>query len=618
MGAVQPRALQDDLFSPLAGNDADPMQWRPPTEYPRLAGSLVAYDVETRDDHLKTHGPGFVAEGRGYIVGVSFAWFTEQGKIASGYWPVRHQQGTNLPEAVVRAWVQEILGDPNTTAVMHNGLYDLGWTRRWGVTVRARVIDTMLEGALINENRRRYSLDALSKDAFGEGKDETTLRRLATAWGLDPKSHLWLMPPWAVGTYAEGDTTKTLRLNQHHKAAIAKDNLERVSKLEHDLLPVLTAMRWNGVRVDVDGAERMKVELLREEREATDKIRTLCGFPVGINDATSLAKAFHARGITVPQSEGGGDSFTKGWMAEHADPLPRLVVAARTAAKARTTFVQGYILDRHINGRLHAAFPQLPADEGGTVTGRLASYDPNLQNLPAKRHPWGKRIRALFLPEEGQLWAANDYSQQEPRLAVHFAVLVEASGAKQFAQRYIDDPKTDFHDLVGLGKMYGMGGAKLCRDLGKPTKWVTSRRTGGLMEVAGDEGQAIIDKFNAAVPFIAELSDLCQRRSKRRGVIRTLLGRVRRFDPQHPGGALPFKALNCLIQGSAADQTKQAMIDAHADGQRLLVPVHDELGASVADPAQAERLATIMRDAVPLVIPSKIDVAIGRNWGEAL
>jgi DNA polymerase I-like protein with 3'-5' exonuclease and polymerase domains len=265
---------------------------------------------------------------------------------------------------------------------------------------------------------------------------------------------------------------------------------------------------------------------------------------------------------------------------------------------------------------------------------------PNLQQVPARHPIIGPMIRGLFLPEEGQLWAANDFSAQEPRLLVHYSSLLELPGAEKMAEAYREDPDTDFHQMVadmagitrsqaktiGLGLMYGMGKSKLAVSL----------------DLQVDEASELIAQFHAKVPFLKGTIAAVQKRIEypaSGGSIRTLLGRKCRFPLWEPmawglNKALPYeeaaakygtqikramtyRGLNKLMQGSAADQTKKAMVELHKAGFTMMLSVHDEIALSVDTKEEAESAAEIMRSCVSLEVPSKVDVEVGDTWGSA-
>jgi hypothetical protein len=271
------------------------------------------------------------------------------------------------------------------------------------------------------------------------------------------------------------------------------------------------------------------------------------------------------------------------------------------------------------------------------VTGNCA--DPNLQQSPARHPVYGKLWRSIYLPDEGGQWAACDYSQQEPRLLIHYAELSGCPGAKEMADKFRNDFKADLHDettklaypelvpgtpefkkarkdkckIIFLGLCYSMGEAKLCMSLGYPTELVMI--DGKERRVAGAEGKAFLKEFNAKVPFLGDLVKKVQRVAWSRAYIITILGRHCRFPK---GEKEERKALNRLIQGSAADQTKLAMVECDKAGISLQLQVHDELGFTIYSEAEAEKAADIMKNCIKLTVPSRVDIEIGPSWGGSM
>ena len=255
---------------------------------------------------------------------------------------------------------------------------------------------------------------------------------------------------------------------------------------------------------------------------------------------------------------------------------------------------------------------------------------PNLQQQPA-RDDFSAKWRSIYLPDEGGLWASADYSQQEPRLVAHFASIAGCAKADRAVARYRSDPNTDNHqmmaDLTGLprkqakniflGLCYGMGGARLAESLGLPVANAIIK--GKQVEQAGEEAQEILDRFDEMAPFVRQLYNKARDVGYSRGYIRTLLGRRCRFpvNPFGRGHDFSQNAMNRLIQGSAADQTKLAMVNAAKAGFKLQLQVHDELDLTVASKDEALKLAHIMETAVELKVPCRVDVEVGASWGEA-
>jgi DNA polymerase I-like protein with 3'-5' exonuclease and polymerase domains len=617
-------------------------EWVPPLELPDITGaSKIAIDVETKDPNLKQNGPGWPTKD-GYIVGYAIAvdgW--------SGYLPVRHMGGGNLDEKIVSRWLKKVFECP-ADKIMHNAQYDLGWIRATGFTVNGRIIDTMVVASLLDENRFSYSLNALAYDLLNKTKSEKGLVEAAREFGIDPKAEMWKMPAMYVGPYAEADAELTLELWNYFSGQLSKEDLWPIANLELDLLPCLVDMTMRGVRVDQDRVERTRDSLLKRERDVLKQIKSVVGGDVEIWAAQSLAKAFDKVGIHYPKTEKGAPSFTKLFLQENQHPLAQLIVEARNLNKTSGTFINTIMKHCHSDGRIHAHINQIRSDDGGTVSGRISMSNPNLQQIPARDPEIGPMIRSLFLPEEGERWAAIDFSQQEPRILVHYAHVygkmrgIELEGAAEFVAAYNEDPSTDFHTMVAemaniprkqaktinLGMMYGMGVNKLSEQL----------------DITVEEAKGIIKQYHDRVPFVKGLMNGVMNRLNEKtsgGSLRSILGRKCRFDLWEPDSfemnkALPYKdaidaygpttrlkraytykALNRLIQASAADMTKKAMVDLYKAGHLPMIQIHDEIAMSVKNIDEAHEIARIMTEAVPLDVPSKCDVEIGPSWGEA-
>ena len=611
-------------------------EWSPPDVLPDLSSAeIIAIDLETCDPNMKTHGPGW-PNFDGFIAGFAIAvdgW--------RGYLPIQHQGGGNLDEKRVRRYMQDILNLP-CDKVFFNAAYDVGWLKKEGFTIKGRILDAMIAAALVDENRFSYSLNALGFDLLGEIKSEEALRKAAAEFGLDPKAELWKLPAMFVGEYAEQDAALTLKLWHYLKIEMIKEEVTDIFTLEMELCPILIDMTMRGIRFDRENAGEIHNEMKQSERELLAQIHTMAGVHVDIWAAASIAKAFDKLGIAYGRTAKGSPSFTKGFLSTHPHPLSRLIVEARELNKASGTFISKLLDCSSSDGRIHAHINQIRGDDGGTVTGRFSYNNPNLQQIPARNQNIGPRIRSLFLPEEGEQWASLDFSQQEPRLAVHYASRLKLLGADKAAQAYREDPDTDFHQTVadmanierkqaktiGLGWMYGMGKAKMALEL----------------DLNETESAALISQFQEKVPFLKRLVAAVQEKIDRpggTGSIYTLLGRRCRFPLWEPVAygihkALPrkeaeqehgtnplrraytYKGLNRLIQGSAADQTKKAMLDCFKLGGTMpLLQVHDELCFSVTSKEHGQRLKELMENCVQLEVPSKVDLEIGPSWGEA-
>jgi DNA polymerase I-like protein with 3'-5' exonuclease and polymerase domains len=516
----------------------------------------------------------------------------------------------------------------------------VGWLKAEGFKINGRIIDAMIAAALVDENRFSYSLNALGFDFLQETKSEQGLRDAAKEFGVDPKGELYKLPAMYVGEYAEQDAALTLKLWQYLKIEMVKQELLSIFDLETALCPSLIDMTFRGVRFDVARAEQTLSRFQKIEKDALAQIKSLSGVSIDIWAAASIAKAFDKLGIEYPKTEKGAPSFTKSFLANHPHPMAKAIVDAREYNKANGTFITALLDYAKYDGRIHGHINQLRSDDGGTVSGRLSMANPNLQQIPARHPDIGPAIRSLFLPEQDEIWASLDFSQQEPRLAVHYAKLLDLKGADKAAEAYVTNPNTDFHQTVadmagigrkqaktiGLGLLYGMGKGKMATEL----------------DLSTEEASELISKFHELVPFMKGLVTAVQQRVDHpasNGSVRTLLGRRCRFNLWEPTEfglhkALPreqavleygprlkraytYKGLNRLIQGSAADQTKKSMLACIEAGKLPLLQVHDELCLSVSSIEEAEKFAQAMMDCVKLEVPSKVDVECGPSWGEA-
>jgi len=608
--------------------------WTPPEHFPEIDG-VWAVDVETRDPHILKMGPGWAFRDRaeyGEVVGVAASW---DGGRGAGYWPIGHAKGLaydghNVEAEPVWRWLRAQMRKSSSTVVMHNALYDWGWIQvAHGVDIFAQVEDTMAYACLLDEHRRSYKLDALASHYLGQGKDEDLLRRAAEHYGVDPKSGLWRLPSEYVGPYATADAVQTLRLREHLAPRIVQQGLSRIFRLERDLLPVLLEMRRIGVPIDVDRARSLDAAWEALELTHLDKLRQLCGRAIDVWSNDSLEAIYTKAGIEFPRTANGTASFTKGWLSQRDDAVSASILEVRRRSKARGTFLNNAILGHTVDGRIHGNFNPLRSDDTGTISGRFSSTAPNLQQVPARDEEIGPDVRSCFVPEEGHEWAALDFSQQEPRLTVHYAVKIAARGALSAAEEYRTNPRTDFHDYVAaltgqprkkaksinLGLIYGMQELSLCHHVGLPTEFVD--RNGQQVEIPGSEARELFRQYHERLPFVSILSQECQTRGKKFGLLKTIGGRHVRF----PKGQKLHAALNRLIQSSAADWTKQAMVDLYRDvGVVPHVTVHDELGFSVVpdgDYATARRYAEVMANCMTCEVPMLVDIEVGRSWGHA-
>ena len=589
----------------------------------------IAIDLETNDPELKELGSGNVT-GKGHIAGIAVAvegW--------SGYFPIHHESGGNMDKKLVLSWLQDICNQEETKFIFHNAMYDICWLRSAGVIVKGKIIDTMIAASLIDENRLSYQLNFLSKHYVGFGKDESVLNAAAKEYGLDPKKDLWRLPALFVGQYAERDAESTLKLWKKLETELYQQELWDIFNLETRLFPCLVNMRFKGVRVDLDKADKIKKYLIDRENKILKDIKDLTGIDVEIHAARSIAKAFDKLKLPYDRTEKSKEpSFTKNFLQNHPHKLPKAIAEARELNKAHSTFIDS-ITKHSVNGRIHADINQIRSDAGGTVTGRFSMSNPNLQQIPARHPELGPLIRSIFIAEQNHTWGSFDYSQQEPRILVHYAKLQNLNGVDEIVDAY-KAGDADFHQVVAdmagierkqaktinLGLMYGMGKNKLMAEL-------------GLMK---DSAEKLIKQYHTKAPFVKQLMDNVSRKANDRGKIRTLLGRACHFDLWQPvqfgvfkplpleqarkeydeplKRAFTYKALNKLIQGSAADMTKKSMVALYENGIIPHIQIHDEVDISVESDEKAEEIIEIMESAVELKVPNKVDYEKGKNWGD--
>ena len=661
----------------------------------------VAIDIETYDPNLKTKGLGAIRKD-GFITGVAVATGKD-----TVYFGLHHAQLTTTPEVEQEFWNQlnkKILQNPDITKVFHNAMYDVCWLRATtGKMLKGRLVDTMIAASVINENRFKYSLDSLSKDYLNDQKYKYDLYEKASLEGIkDPMSNMHKLSYDLVKDYAKQDVDLTLRLwnlfNKKLDEVLYKrpeDNeiktCRNIFELETKLFRCLVDMKFKGVRIDVQKLEEFGKKLKFRRDNLLNIIRKHTGVIVQLWAANSVKLLLDQQKITnykkTPKS--GMPQLPKDYLKTHKNKFLRMLSKAREFDKAVNTFVEG--LKGYVyNGRIHADVNQIRSDQGGTVTGRFSMSNPNLQQIPASGYI-GKKMREIFLPEEGMTWGSFDYSQQEPRIVAHYAIKYKLANTKGLKDKF-EKENADFHQIVAdlakiprkqaktinLGLFYGMGKGKLQNELNLDQKQATN----------------LLKLYHEKIPFIKELSDNLKNFAERERLIYTLEDRFCRFnfyestnkrwdnklrkfeewDPKakeikqkdgtltYQGDWIPpklltkkeawdkfksefnqvskkkieefteegrlqqfslyyvpaftYKALNRLIQGSAADMTKKAMVDLYEKGIIPHIQIHDELCISVVDDKQASLIKEIMETTIPdFTIKNKVDFESGPNWG---
>ena len=597
---------------PLFTPDSD---WVAPEVWPDLSqAEYIGFDAETYDPHLHEQGPGFI-RGDARVCGFSFA--TEIGH--KFYLPIGHAEGNVDREKFIN-YTRAQLGRPHQIKVGANTAYDLECAWSLGIEVKGEVHDIQVAEPILDADRKDgYSLDVLAKQYLGKGKNKRLLKEAEAAFSVEHMKGMHLLPAKFVGPYAEDDADDALQVFLLQLEELKADDVYEIYQLEAKLMPILFKMRLHGVKIDLDKAQRVAIEVKKEEEELNKQLRAMAGRPFEMT-GPSLEPILKARGLTMLRTPQGAPSLTNDWLLAQKDEFCKLAVKLRKTTKMRADFIEGSILKHNVRGRLHTKWQQLRGydDEEeksvGVSPGRIASSKPNLTQIPARDPRWGPLIRSFFIADEGGEWCKLDYAQQEPRILLHFACKTkingqELMGAAEARQKYIDDPDIDYHTLVcnlieqrsgknigrksakgiNLGVSYGMGEEKMAKQLGLP------------VEVVRD----ILKVYHEGVPYVKQLSKACASRANELGYIRTILGRKQRFPDWEPAdfdrkwGSTPVRsreealrlwgpniarskthvAINPLVQGSAADMIKQAIAMLDAEGLTPSIQVYDEINA---------------------------------------
>lgn len=489
--------------------------------------------------------------------------------------------------------------------VAHNAQYDIGCLHRLKINYEDKlIVDTAILAKLYDNSMLSYSLDSLSKDILGDAKDYYLLKEAAESLGLrkymSSMKEIFLEYPQLVADYAKKDVELTYRLSQWFKSQLYSSALDLVP-FYSDLIKALVKWRSKGVLVDLEQANKSSEILHALQMQAMEEFRTYCP-DVNPDSSKQLSKAFRDLGLVPAVSAKGGDSVDTHWRSKQTHPA----VLALSTVKKYTTLVRDYVdnlQDIAENGRIYPEINILGAAE----TGRFSSSNPNIQQIPKRDPVATELIRSLYLAEFGESLYSLDFSSQEPRLQVHYAYLIGAEGADMLKTAFDHNPQHDLHQQVAelagidrktaktinLGISYGMGVAKLAASLKLDEKTARSLKK----------------RYSTLTPYLNQLNSAVQESGTRKGYITTLLGRRLRMDFDRP-----YKALNKLIQGGAADQTAAAMVQAYREGIDLKFSVHDELVMSTASPDKARRLKAIMESIIPLEVPCYTEILTGKSW----
>jgi DNA polymerase I-like protein with 3'-5' exonuclease and polymerase domains len=626
--------------------------WKP-RPYPNLnAAKVLSVDVETYDPELIDHGPGW-ARKKGHICGFSVGTEDRYRQ----YFPIRHEiePETNMDPGHSLEWLKDTIRYNRRPIVGANLIYDVGWLKQEGIEVDQELVDIQFAEALLDASSD-VDLESMAQKYLGEGKVSDLLKKWIMDYYAPPEKYwrrdIYRTPPRLAGFYGEGDADLPLRIAPIIYRKLVDEGLFSLFQMECGLIPLTVAMRFAGVKVDLNRAEQVRDDLNRRIKEEKERTRFLVGRDVNVNSSDQLSKAFDQFGLEYPftaptkKKPKGQPSFTTEFLKTVDHPLAKHALEIKRLSKLNGTFIEGYILDGNVNSKLYCSFHPLRGESGGTGVGRYSSSHPNLQNIPIRDKELGPLIRSMFVPDEGHIgWRKFDYSQIQYRFLVHFAV---GPGAEEARQKYIQNPKTDYHAMVqetveafthrkwdrrpvknlNFGLSFGMGDEKAGRSTG----------------LKGDELDQFLDAYHKATPFAKKTMEYFMNYAETHGYIRTILGRKARFTLWEPAKwgtgrpALPYeqaireygrvrraylhKALACELQGCEGDMIKSALYRCWKDGifditgvPRLLV--HDETDFSDAGGTTEayKEMRHIMETCLPLKIPVKVDCDVGPDWG---
>ncbi len=612
----------------------------------------IALDIETYDPSLKELGPGVRREG--YIIGISLA--TSDG--FNEYFPIEHSQGKNLNKEKVIKYLQVQLGRSNQPKLGANILYDLDYLFQYKINVTGPWYDVQVAEPLLNENRKVYNLDSLAEEYLKVHKEVSEIDKYCDekGWKGKPQAHLWKMPPEIVSKYAKADTLLPIKIFKKQKKKLIEQGLWDLFILETENLPLLLKMRREGIPVNIRKVNQLIIKYGKELKTITNKIKI-----EDLWEARAIAKIFDKKKIKYNRTRTGEPSFTMFWLENHKNKFCNLLAEARKLNKFISTFLGG-LQTLTINHRIHPLFYPLKGDDYGTVSGRFSASHINPQFMPNKKADpiKGPEIRSCFKADKDHYWYRADYSQVELRILAHYAI---GPGSKEIREEYQKDPNTDYHDLsmkitglerkpskkITFGVVYGMGKKGLADKLNVPFK----------------KAEEILNQYFNNLPFVRKTLYYVSNVAQRRGYIFTILGRQRRFNSwepadwelsrmtkaitnkkemidyvndcikNHPKGfeektirpgvkrAWTYKALNSLIQGSAADLMKKAMNKIYKSGLtdelKIYLTVHDELdvGAEKTKIAKeaVQEMVYIMENAIKFKVPIITELEKGTNWG---
>ena len=609
--------------------------------------NLLSIDLESCDPNLEEYGPG-THRGDTFIAGVGVA--TEDpdtGKKFRRYFPLRHPDTSDSSRRYSLTVLKEVL-PLNTPKIGANIAYDLELLEHEGIEVGGELHDIQYAEPLLDEYRRSYSLDAIARHYGFGGKRTDVLADYCKkqGWKGKPIKHIWRMPAHVAAEYVYQDISLPLDIFKEQKRLLEQQGLWDIYKLETDLIPILLMMRRNGVRIDVDALKKTTMQVTEAEYRLEQDLYDWAGQEFNTNSSSQIAKILDAKGIPYPRNKPtqkmldagkveGNPNLSKASLSllSETDIHCKRILDARHYRTLVNLFLHNYAL-METNGRLYGSFHPLRSDEYGTVSGRFSASKPNLQQASSKEEEdyenygfselTGKIVRKLFIPEDGCTWVKADYSQVEYRLLMHYARGYRKGDriegiVEELRNKYRSDKTTDFHkiimDMTGfirrIAKNLNFGGVYGIGALSAST----------LFNWTLEDAETFLDGYHKQAPYIRSTRAAVTKVMAKRHYVTTLLGRRAR---EHSSRKI-YSFFNRLIQGSAADIMKKAMVNCYKAGIYDTLPlhmtVHDEVDVSkgpdkIHDEAVKE-MVYLMENVHELKVPLLVDCHEGRNWAEA-
>ncbi len=578
---------------------------------------LITLDTETTSlDYMQAE-----------LVGLSFALETGE----ACYIPVAHKDPDapqQLDRDIVLQRLKPILEDPSRAKLGQHLKYDMNVLARYGIDLQGVAYDTMLESYVLNSTATRHDMDSLAKKYLGY----TTIKFEDVAGKGAKQITFDQVPLQQAAPYAAEDADITLRLHRRLWGELQKESALRCvfEEIEIPLVPVLSRIERTGVKIDSAMLARQSSELAKRMHLLEGKAYEIAGRPFNMGSPKQIGVIFFEElGMpVVSKTPKGAPSTAESVLqklAEDGHELPAVILEHRGLAKLRSTYTEKLplMIDKD-SGRVHTSYHQAIA-----ATGRLSSSDPNLQNIPVRSED-GRRIRQAFVPEEGHIMVAADYSQIELRIMahlsgdeallkafsegrdIHTATAAEVFGA-EISQVTVDQRRSA--KAINFGLIYGMSAFGLAKQL----------------DVGRGVAQEYIDLYFERYPGVQKFMDQIRAQAHADGYVETIYGR-RLYLPEinarngQRRAAAERTAINAPMQGSAADIIKRAMLAVDAWIQqeqpplRMIMQVHDELVFEIREDALEECVETIkqlMEHAADLDVPLVVDVGTGANWDEA-